>query len=399
MSRKRGPLSIAMVVASPFPANHGTPGSIREMADAVAAKGHRVHVVTYHFGEGPLPRSARIHRVVDFGFSREVVVGPTWQRPILDFLMIITLCRVVYREKIDLIHAHNYEGALVGACASFVTRKPLIYNAINTMLDELPTYNFFKPKILAVWIARFLDFLVPRLAHRIIAISEDLAGFLAGKGIREEEISIIPLGIDLAPFQGVDSNLIRHKYHLEQKPLVMYTGILDSLQRIDYLLKAMRLVMERVEDARLLLVSTIAREKDLLDCRQMIQDLGLEDRVFLATGVPFREIPQFLAAADVTVVCRPACPGFPVKLLNYIAAGKPAVVFEGSAKNLKHMENAFVVPDHDWQGLGEGITTLLRNPALARQLGSNANEWVIENLSWPRITEKLETLYYELAKA
>ena len=40
-----------MLAACPFPANHGTPGSIREMAEAVAQRGHEVHVVTYHMGD------------------------------------------------------------------------------------------------------------------------------------------------------------------------------------------------------------------------------------------------------------------------------------------------------------------------------------------------------------
>jgi hypothetical protein len=51
MMRETRPLNIAMVAACPFPANHGSPASIREMAEAVAARGHRVHVVTYHFGD------------------------------------------------------------------------------------------------------------------------------------------------------------------------------------------------------------------------------------------------------------------------------------------------------------------------------------------------------------
>src|SRR5437879_1067471 len=44
-------LNVCVLAACPFPANHGTPGSIREMSEAVAALGHEVHIVTYHIGE------------------------------------------------------------------------------------------------------------------------------------------------------------------------------------------------------------------------------------------------------------------------------------------------------------------------------------------------------------
>ena len=50
-----------MLAACPFPANHGTPGSIRELAEATADRGHEVHVVTYHFGEN-LPQTHEYQR-------------------------------------------------------------------------------------------------------------------------------------------------------------------------------------------------------------------------------------------------------------------------------------------------------------------------------------------------
>ncbi|HZC03290.1 MAG TPA: glycosyltransferase, partial [Gammaproteobacteria bacterium] len=110
----------------------------------------------------------------------------------------------------------------------------------------------------------------------------------------------------------------------------------------------------------------------------------------------FAEIPLFLAAADVTVVSRPQCPGVPIKLLNYMAAGKPIVVFEGSAKGLQHLHHALVVPDHDWRALGYGILTLIQDPASAARLGRNARQWADEQFSWGTIVGQIEQVYYEL---
>jgi 1,2-diacylglycerol 3-alpha-glucosyltransferase len=395
---KNKQLSIAMVVASPFPANHGTPGSIREMAEAVAQKGHDVHVVTYHFGESPNPKGVHLHRIPDLGFNRKVVVGPTLERPFLDLLMVFTLCRVVLCEDIDLIHAHNYEGAMVGYLARLITGRPLVYNAVNMMSDELPSYNFFKPRFLGVWLARFLDYCVPRMADRIVAISHDLVKVLHAQGITPDRLRMIPLGIDTDQFVGRDPAIIRERYSLVESPLVMYTGILDHLQRIDYLLRAMQIVVEEVPDARLLLVATIAKDKDLQECRKMTKELNLEGHVIITTDTNFEEIPSFLASADVTVVCRPQCPGFPVKLLNYMAAGKPIVAFEGSAKGVPHMACAFVVNDNDWQGLALGIVKLLRDPNLAKKLGGNAHEWAKTHLAWPTIAGEIEGVYYDLLR-
>lgn len=383
-----------MVVASPFPANHGTPGSIKEMAKAVAEKGHRVHVVTYHFGDEDVGiNGVLIHRIPDLGFRRRVVVGPTYEKPILDLLLVLTLLRVIVRERIDLIHAHNYEGALAGYLAGLMTRRPLVYNAINTMSDELPTYGFVKPKILAGWLARALDYCVPRMADQVIAISEELANFLSVRGVRSERIHTIPLGVETSYFDGHDRCPVRERYHLGHGPLVVYTGTLDRFQRLDYLISAMRIVSEKVKDVRLLIVANVAADRDVLACRRLARSLGLQNRVTVVKSESFAEIPPVLASADVTVVPRPNLPGVPVKLLNYMAAAKPIVVFEGSAKGLSHLKNAFVVTDHDWQGMAHGIVTLLQDPVLAETLGRNARAWVEETLDWPTLAGRIEAVY------
>src|SRR5262249_47280730 len=75
-------LKVCMLAACPFPANHGTPGSIREMAEALAQRGHEVHIVTYHFGEDIPVRGLQLHRIPALTGESAVVVGPTMRRPL-----------------------------------------------------------------------------------------------------------------------------------------------------------------------------------------------------------------------------------------------------------------------------------------------------------------------------
>ncbi|NIQ14115.1 MAG: glycosyltransferase, partial [Candidatus Dadabacteria bacterium] len=383
-------LNIAMVAACPFPANHGTPGSIREMAQAVSDQGHKVHIVTYPFGEGDNPSGVKLHRISGLGLKKKIVVGPTKEKPILDVLMVFTLIRVIQKEKIDIIHGHNYEGALIGFLGKILTGRPLVYNAINNMIDELPSYNFFKPKILAVWLANILDFIVPRMADQIIAISEELVQFLIGQNINPNRVHFIPLGVNTQPFEGFDQTTSRKILGLGENPLVVYTGTVDHFQRIDYLLKAMGIVCQQIPEVKLLIVANIASEKDVNELKEFIKDLNLENNVDFVLNKSLEEVPHFISAADVAVVSRPDCPGFPVKLLNYMAASKPIVLFEGTSKGLEHLKNVFIVEDHDWKGMGHGIITLLNDPGLAERMAQNVKRWVKENYEWEGLIERIE---------
>jgi glycosyltransferase involved in cell wall biosynthesis len=390
------PIRVAMVVASPFPANHGTPGSISEMADAIADAGHQVHLVTYHFGEGEASGRIRLHRIAAPRLRPRMVVGPTRDKPLLDLLMLRTLVGVIRRERIDVIHAHNYEGALIGSAARLLTGKPLVYNAINTMSDELPSYGFIRPRFLAVGLARLLDWMVPRLADRVIAISDDLGRFLLAGGLGADRVEVIPLGIDPRRFAGLDRDAARRRLGLGSEPLVMYTGILARMQRLDYLFQAMRQVVAKRPDARLLLVVNCASAAEIQACEREMAGNGLAGKARILLAPTFDELPGILAAADVTVVPRPHCPGFPVKLLNYMAAGKPTVCFAGSAKGLEHRRTGWVVPDHDVDGLAAGILALVEDEDLARTLGENGRRRAQEVYAWPRLTERTVDVYRQL---
>src|SRR5438105_11037935 len=123
--------SIAMVAACAFPANHGSPASVREMSDTLSQMGHAVHIVTYPTGQKDIVvRYAKVHRTGPFRPETNAKVGPSPEKFLEDLALLRLLLRVVRREHIDIIHAHNYEAALIGAMAKWTTRRPLLYNAV-----------------------------------------------------------------------------------------------------------------------------------------------------------------------------------------------------------------------------------------------------------------------------
>ncbi|MBI3995009.1 MAG: glycosyltransferase family 4 protein [Nitrospirae bacterium] len=387
---------VAMVAACPFPANHGSPASIREMSEALARLGHDVHIVTHPNGQRIPVTGVRIHRAAGFGLHNPVRVGPFWQRPIFDFLLLVKLLRVIRNERIEIIHAHNYEGALIGYAAKLLTGRPLLYNAVNIMSDELPSYRFIRPKALAKWIGRWLDHLVPLTADSITVVSEELRDFMARRGIPSRRVVLVPAGIHPEMFEDADPDWIRRHYPVGSRPIVLYTGTLDEFQRVDYLLKAMQQAAAREPQALLAIYPNIVNPVVLEKYREMAAGLGMAENIIWMKDGHLQDLPHCLASADIAVLPRPACPGHPVKLLNYMAAGKAIVAFKGSAKGLRHLYNGFLVEDHDWQRLGEGILTLLKEPELAKRLGVNAKACIQGNFDWSTLANGISVIYHRM---
>lgn len=392
--------SIAMVAACPFPANHGSAASIREMSDTLSEMGHHVHIVTYPTGQEEIRvRHARVHRTAPFRPESNAKVGPSREKFLLDFKLLQLLCRVIRREHIDVIHAHNYEGALIGILAKWITRRPLLYNAVNLMSDELAGYRFIRPAWLAHALARALDWFTPIFPDHITAVSPELRDWFVEHGVPERKVDMVPAGIEPELFDHPAPEKFRSQYPINDRPVVMYTGVLNAFQRIDYLLRAFTVVLQEQPDALLLVVSPLFSEALEKEHKQLAAELGITRSIIWIAPHSLEDLPSYLALANVTVVPRPDCPGHPVKLLNYMIAGKPIVCFAGAAKGVRHLHDAFIVTNHDYEALGRGIMTLLKDRALAAELGANARATVLANFDWRLICRKIERIYDNLLGA
>ena len=386
-----------MVAACPFPANHGSAASIREMSDTLTDMGHDVHIVTYPVGQEEIRvRRARVHRTGPFRPETNARVGPSADKFVLDFQLLRLLCQVIRREGIDIIHAHNYEGALVGIMAKWLTGRPLLYNAVNLMTDELAGYRFIRPAFLARGLARGLDWFVPIFPNHITAVSPDLRDWFVQHRVPAAKVEMVPAGIEPDLFDNPAPEKFREQYQVNGRPVVMYTGVLNAFQRVDYLLRAFAVVLRDKPDALLLVVSPLVSESHEKEQRQLAAELGISGSIVWISPHALQDLPSYLALADVTVVPRPECPGHPVKLLNYMLAGKPVVSFAGGAKGVRHLHDAFIVPNHDFEALGRGIVTLLNDRTLADELGANARATVLAEFDWRQICRKIERIYGQL---
>jgi glycosyltransferase involved in cell wall biosynthesis len=385
-----------MVAACPFPANWGTPGAIRELSITLAAQGHDVHVVTYPYGEDLPIGDVKVSRLKYFRRTFSLFSGPSCQKIILDILLLFQLCKVIRRERIDVIHAHNYEGVLIGVLAKFITGRPLVYNAVSLMANELSTYNFIRPRFVAQALAVLLDWFVPKFPDYFIAVSPDLENWLLDEDVSPHRISMIPCGIRPELFAHADPERVRERHQLNGRPIVMYTGIISPLQEIDKLINAFAAVHARCPEALLLMVSPLAQDRGIDRYRPMAEALGIDDSIRWIQDVKLEQLPDYIAAATVTTIPRLHVAGHAIKLLNYMALGKPTVCFAGAAKGVSHLRDAYIVKGEDWHGLADGILELLNKPALAATIAANAHDTVMTSFDWNRLALNVTAVYESL---
>jgi glycosyltransferase involved in cell wall biosynthesis len=378
---------VAVVAACPFPWPRGTPIRIYRTAEALARRGHDVHVVTYHLGEPCEATPFAIHRIADVPTYRKCSPGPSWQKlAVIDPLVVHRLRALLSAPGFDVIYAHHVEGLLLALAARGRRQVPIVFDAHTLLESELPFYRIGLGQTLKARIGRGLDMLLPRLATRVIAVSEEIRrGFEEHSPELAGRITVIPNGVELNTFE------VSHASAGPGSNTLIYTGNLAAYQGIDLMLRAFAALRGKRQDVRLEIVA----EGGFAEYEPLALELGVRDSIDLVP-LSFTEVPKRLAAATVALNPRTQCGGVPQKLLNYMAAGRPIVSFAGSAKHLRHGEDGWVVADDDVSGFADAIDRLLEDRCLARVMGENAREYVRAERSWECVGERIEQVFRDV---
>jgi len=391
--RQINKLRVAVVAACPFPIPRGTPIRILRLAEAVANHGHEVHVVTYHLGSGPVAPNVNVHRIADIPSYRKTSPGPTFRKLVrVDPSLASLLRRLLRSARFDVIHAHHFEGLLVGAAARRGLDVPLVFDAHTLLMSELPYYPLGLPNQAKVILGRWGDRLFPRLAEHTICVTDTIQDKLVQQGgIAPDRISVISNGIE---FEHFDPARAGTRPRAPGKTLI-FTGNLAEYQGIDLMLKAFRHVIASVPDARLV----IATDSSFAPYEPLAHDLGIRNQIDLVASPGFDELPRLLLSADIALNPRTDCDGIPVKLLNYMAAARPAVSFDTAAPGVTHGASGWLAESGKVEDFAAGVVALLHDPERARLIGQGARNYVMEHASWPKAAERCEQIFASLARS
>ena len=104
-------------------------------------------------------------------------------------------------------------------------------------------------------------------------------------------------------------------------------------------------------------------------------------------------MPVYLAMADVLVSPRAFGGNLPLKIFDYLAAGRPIVATDISTHRAVLTQHTAVLVQPNAEALADGIVSILRSPSKARELGDAARRYAIEHLGWSRFVNTVDEIY------
>jgi len=253
-------------------------------------------------------------------------------------------------------------------------RRPLTTRLADRMLDPLTDYY------LGVAFGQ-----VPYLVNEL--------------GLRGAKIRIIRNGVDPDGYRGPaggarDEETARS---LGIAPSDRVIGIL-AVQRPEKdhatFLRAGRLVIDRMPDARLLIVGDGPMRAD---SQRLAAELGLGDRVVFA-GMR-SDIPEILSLVDVMVLSSFTIECFPFSILEAMSASIPAVctAIGGLPEMVEDGVTGHLVAPRDPAGLAEGILRVLEPEGRAAEMGAAAHRRLAERFTLEASVRETERVFASIA--
>ncbi len=243
---------------------------------------------------------------------------------------------------------------------------------------------------------RFADIIVPNSEYTA-------SHFKKIKAIKDNEMVVIPNGVDIKKFsEAKASEEIKERYRLTGYKIIGYVGRISKEKGIEYLIDAFRILKEKRDDVRLLLIGPY-RKNEYGDpifyahLNSIIKIYNLEKYASFTGLMEHEKLPSYYASCDI--LCFPSDweEPFGIVCIEALACGKPVIVTDSGAfrEIITNGLNGFIVPKKDPSAITEKVMLLLNDDALRYKISTAALERA-KSYSFNVIAQRYEELYKRL---
>ena len=389
----------------PLYGSHGCSIHIRQFADALVEAGHDVFIICQWLGDPSRASTlARVYHLEPRGLDAHAwrllerepaIVENNLERDLKSVLFNSWLqdegAAILERERPDFLYERY---ALFGWGGVQLSRRfgiPLIMELNAPLVEQQAGYEKFP----LTGLAGGIEGEILRGADAIIALTDWLKRWAVGHGVAPEKIRVLPDGVNRRLFAAPTSGAaVRQRYGLEGKKVVGHVGSFHRWHDIAGLLEAFSTSYARAPELRLLLVGDGHERRAV---QKKVADRGLAHAVVFTGNVPHDQVPEHLAAMDLSVVPYKQIQDFffsPLKLFESMAVGTPTIAAAlGQIEEVvAHGETGWLYPAGDNQKLAEGLAHLLGAPELRGRIGRAAREQVLSQYTWEAITAEVVTI-------
>jgi len=302
--------------------------------------------------------------------------------------------------KYDIVAAHDWLSVIGGTAIKRELGLPFVFHVHST--EKGRTLGNGSDVISNI------EYRGGQMADLVITVSNAMKDELISLGFPAEKIRVVPNGVDpekYSPGQVGNDRIgeVKQRYGLKDNDLmVLFLGRLVWVKGVDKLIGAMPQVLQKVPNAKLVIVG-LGEMREYLE--KLVQNLKLQDVVdFRFEFIPEEERIAHYAACDVAVFPSLYEP-FGIVALEAMSMEKPVVVGASGVSGMREVvvptgqeQCGFHVNPNDPADIAWGVVNAVQDSQRKVELGRNGRKRVLQEFSWDAVAKKTVQLYSELAE-
>jgi glycosyltransferase involved in cell wall biosynthesis len=226
-----------------------------------------------------------------------------------------------------------------------------------------------------------LRLLKNRKVRKIVVPTELIRRKFIALGLDEDRVTVIPNGVDTSLFYPTP---------LPEEPVVLYYGTFQP-HRARLLLEVTEVLARKKRDVKFLLIGDIPSS-----VRYRLQRVA-ENRVEMPGFVEHDLLPRYIQMARVCILPQDRSLGLggSLKLLEYMASGRPVVATNVDESFPLKESGAGIVTDIDAEAMAEAIIRLLDDDKLAEELTRKGIEYA-QKYDWNKMVDDYVRLFHQV---
>ena len=365
---------------------------VHDLSKRLIKDGHEVTVITYRDGNVPEyenDKGVEVYRVDNYMIHPNNFIDWIMQ---LNFNMIAKATEVINEEGgFDVIHAHDWLVTYAAKSLKQSFNLPMVATIHATEAGRNSGIHDDTQRYI-----NDTEWLLTYEATEVIVNSNYMKGHVQGLfGLPFDKISVIPNGINLNNFTGIDRDYdFRRRFAMDNEKIILYVGRLVYEKGVQHLISAMPKILENYHDSKLV----IAGKGGMIDeLKSQVDSMGLSNKVYFTGYLNQKEVQKMYKCADVAVFPSTYEP-FGIVALEAMLAGIPTVVSDIGGLNeiVEHGVNGMKSYTGNPNSIADSVLSLLFDPQLAMNVTKNAKNKVKDEFNWQKIAQDTHYIY-ELA--
>ena len=241
---------------------------------------------------------------------------------------------LVRRNRIEMVHARGHIPATIALALKRRFGIRMIFDLRGLMAEEYVDAEHWREGGLPYRITKAAERRILTATDGIVTLTERIWPIIREwEGLRGRTVQheVIPCCVDLSLFKFSDDERARRRSELKlgDKLTMVYSGSLDGWYLTEQMADFFAAFLRHNREAHLLWLTTGSHDR----VRELMRARNVEPGNYSVQAVASRDVPSYLAAADVGLAfikrCVSKIASSPTKNGEYLACGLPLVINAG----------------------------------------------------------------------